>query len=61
MVSKTIRYKDNFGNKVSLEREDDDDFNLRIKFEDDSESTTLITKQDFKRMKYLEALLEVDE
>ena len=61
MVSKTKRYIDEFGNKIILEREDDEDFQLEIKYNDGTTESFLITKQDFKKMKYLDAILGENE
>ena len=52
-----VRYKDAYGNNVILNRQDDGDFDIRvISYTDEGRSVdeTLITKQDFEKMKKME-------
>ena len=54
-----VRYKDEYGNSVILNREDDGDFNIRVISYDESgrsKDETLITKQDFEKMKRMDEI-----
>ena len=60
------RYKDEFGNRIILEREDDD-FIVRINYSKESLGESagydewLITRKDFEKMKELDANCETSE
>lgn len=61
MVKNFINYIDEFDNKVRITKDEDGDFKIDVNFGDGYKEDFLVTKKDFKKMKYLDAILGVKE